>query len=63
MDVADKTFIAAQLVLVRRRDVFEGPRPYAVNVQLTSPGSSKRPQKRKDFGPFVLFDIPDHKGT
>jgi len=62
-DVADQSFIATQLMLVRRRDMFEGLCPYAVNVQLTSPGSYKHPQKRQDFGPFVVFDIPDYKGT
>ena len=62
-DVADHSFIATQLMLVRRRDMFEGLCPYAVNVELTSAGSNKRPSKHQDFGPFVVFDIPDYKGT
>jgi len=62
-DVAVQSFTATQLVLVRRRDMFQGLCPYAVKVQLTSPGSYKRPQKSQDFGPFVVFDIPAHNGT
>jgi len=62
-DVADHSFIATQLMLVRRRDMFEGLCPYAVIVQLTSPGSNKRPQKCQDFRPFVVFGIPPYKGT
>jgi len=61
-DVAVKSFTATQLVLVKRRDIFEGQCPYAVTVQLTSPGSNKRPQKHQNFGPFVVLDIPAHKG-